>query len=84
MIVLLLGEKLSEVIFDLVLEHAELGVVLTCLLVLEDESIHIVVYAVLVNINDNDVVGVSGRGELRYVLQYGVLRVDAVLRCEHV
>jgi len=84
LIVLLLGENLSEVIFDLVLEHAELGIVLTCLLVLEDESIHVVVYAVLVNINDNDVVGVSSRGKLRYVLQYGVLRVDAVLRCEHV
>lgn len=84
LIVLLLGEEVAEVIFDLVLEHAELGVVLACLFVLEDECVHVVVYAVLVNIDDYDVVCVASRCELRYVLHYVVLRVYAVLRGEHI
>ena len=83
-ILCLLGEKAYEVFLDYILKRAELGAVLSCLFVLEAESRQVVVYAVLVNMCLGDVVGVSGRGELRYVPQYGILRADAVLRCEHV
>ena len=64
---LLLGKEVTQVVFDLVLKHSEFSVVLARLLVLENESVHIVVYTVLVNIYNDDVVGVAGRGKLRYV-----------------
>ena len=64
---LLLGKEVTQVVFDLVLKHSEFSVVLARLLVLKNESVHIVVYTVLVNIDNDHVVGVAGRGKLRYV-----------------